>query len=256
LAAIVAATDHTERATGISLDALNDLEPYWATVRQLYAPFEAGLPAPTGRVYRHEIPGGQLSNLRTQAVALGLGHRFEEVEDLYAAANRLLGRIVKVTPSSKVVGDLALYLCGVGADPAAFEANPAAYDIPDSVIGFLEGELGVPPGGWPEPFRTKALAGRQAVARVTPLSPEDEAGLDRPDTIRATLNRLLFPGPTRDYDDAVRSYGNLSVVPSRAFLYGLEAGEEIEVSLGAGLSLFIGIDAVGEADDGGYRTVY
>jgi pyruvate carboxylase len=256
LAAIVAATDHTERATGISLDALNDLEPYWATVRQLYAPFEAGLPAPTGRVYRHEIPGGQLSNLRTQAVALGLGHRFEEVEDLYAAADRLLGRIVKVTPSSKVVGDLALYLCGVDADPAAFEANPAAYDIPDSVIGFLEGELGVPPGGWPEPFRTKALAGRQPVARVTPLSPDDEAGLDRPDTVRATLNRLLFPGPTRDYDEAVRSYGNLSVVPSRAFLYGLEAGEEIEVSLGAGLSLFIGIDAVGEADDGGYRTVY
>jgi pyruvate carboxylase len=256
LAAIVAATDHTERATGISLDALNDLEPYWATVRQLYAPFEAGLPAPTGRVYRHEIPGGQLSNLRTQAVALGLGHRFEEVEDLYAAADRLLGRIVKVTPSSKVVGDLALYLCGVGADPAAFEANPAAYDIPDSVIGFLEGELGVPPGGWPEPFRTKALAGRQPVARVTPLSPDDEAGLDRPDTVRSTLNRLLFPGPTRDYEEAARSYGNLSVVPSRAFLYGLEAGEEIEVSLGAGLSLFLSIDAVGEADDGGFRTVY
>jgi len=110
LGAIVAATDHTERATGLSLEFLNDLEPYWASVRALYAPFESGIPAPTGRVYRHEIPGGQLSNLRTQAVALGLGERFEMVEDYYAAADRILGRLVKVTPSSKVVGDLALYL--------------------------------------------------------------------------------------------------------------------------------------------------
>jgi pyruvate carboxylase len=256
LAAIVAATDHTPRATGLSLDALNDLEPYWAAVRVLYGPFEAGLPAPTGRVYRHEIPGGQLSNLRTQAVALGLGDRFEVVEDLYAAADRILGRIIKVTPSSKVVGDLALYLCGVDADPAAFEANPAAYDIPDSVIGFLQGELGDPPGGWPEPFRTKALEGRGTVAGVVELDAADDAALDRPELVRATLNRLLFPGPTREFDEARRSWGDVSVVPTRAFLYGLEPGEEIEVTLGAGLSLFVSIDAVGEVDDGGFRTVY
>ncbi len=256
LSAIVAATDHTERATGLSLKVLNDLEPYWAAVRELYAPFESGLPTPTGRVYRHEIPGGQLSNLRTQAIALGLGDRFEEVEDLYAAADRILGRIVKVTPSSKVVGDLALYLCGIDADPIAFERNPAAYDIPDSVIGFLEGELGTPPGGWPEPFRTKALTGRAQSARETTLSASDEASLENPAEVRPTLNRLLFPGPTEEFEEAVDAYGDLSVVPTRAFFYGVEPGDEVDVALAPGVSLFLSVDAVGEADDAGIRTVF
>ena len=149
-----------DRETGLSLAAVCELEPYWEATRRVYAPFESGLPAPTGRVYRHEIPGGQLSNLRQQAIALGLGEKFEQIEDMYAAANDILGNIVKVTPSSKVVGDLALHLVAVGADPAEFAENPGKFDIPDSVIGFLYGELGDPPGGWPEPFRTKALEGR------------------------------------------------------------------------------------------------
>ncbi|MDN5803466.1 MAG: pyruvate carboxylase, partial [Microlunatus sp.] len=157
--ALVAALAHTERATNLKLRAVMDLEPYWEAVRKVYAPFESGLPSPTGRVYDHEIPGGQLSNLRQQAIALGLADRFEAVEATYAAASRILGRPTKVTPSSKVVGDLALQLVAIGADPDDFEANPKNYDIPDSVIGFLDGELGDPPGGWPEPFRTKALEG-------------------------------------------------------------------------------------------------
>ena len=160
LSALVATTDHSDRETGLSLDAVCALEPYWEATRRVYAPFESGLPSPTGRVYTHEIPGGQLSNLRQQAIALGLGEKFEQVEDMYAAANRILGNVVKVTPSSKVVGDLALHLVAVGADPDDFEENPQKYDIPDSVIGFLSGELGDPPGGWPEPFRSKALEGR------------------------------------------------------------------------------------------------
>ncbi|MEJ7757185.1 MAG: hypothetical protein WKF83_13595 [Nocardioidaceae bacterium] len=123
-------------------------------------PFESGLPAPTGRVYHHEIPGGQLSNLRQQAIALGLGEKFEQIEDMYAAADDILGNIIKVTPSSKVVGDLALHLVAVGADPVDFAEDPGRFDVPDSVIGFLSGELGDPPGGWPEPFRAKALEGR------------------------------------------------------------------------------------------------
>ena len=134
-------------------------------MRQLYKPFDSGSGAPTTRVYRHEMPGGQISNLRHQAIALGLGDRYEMVEDLYAEANRILGNIVKVTPSSKVVGDLALYLCGANADLAEFERDPASFDLPDSVIGFLRGELGVPAGGWPEPFRTKALQGKKAPVR-------------------------------------------------------------------------------------------
>jgi pyruvate carboxylase len=173
LSAIVAATDATERATGLDLAAVNDLEPYWEAVRRVYAPFESGLPAPTGRVYTHEIPGGQLSNLRQQAIALGLGQRFEEVEDAYAAVDRLLGRLVKVTPSSKVVGDLALQLVGSGVAAEDFAAEPGKYDLPDSVIGFLRGELGDPPGGWPEPFRSRALEGRRPEQPPAELSADD-----------------------------------------------------------------------------------
>src|SRR4029079_903867 len=129
----VAAAAHTEFDTGLSLQAVCDLEPYWEALRKVYAPFESGLPAPTGRVYRHEIPGVQRSNLRQQAIALGLGDRFEEIEASYAAADRILGHLVKATPSSKVVGDLALHLVGAGVDPAEFEADPQRFDIPDSV---------------------------------------------------------------------------------------------------------------------------
>src|SRR6476661_5483021 len=160
LSSIVAAAAHTEYDTGLSLAAVCELEPYWEALRKVYAPFESGLPAPTGRVYRHEIPGGQLSNLRQQAIALGLGDRFEEIEENYSAADRILGRLVKVTSSSKVVGDLALALVGAGITAEQFAEDPARQDIPDSVIGFLRGELGDPPGGWPEPLRTKALEGR------------------------------------------------------------------------------------------------
>ncbi len=253
LSALVAATDGTERQTGLDLAAVMSLEPYWEAVRRLYAPFESGLASPTGRVYTHEIPGGQLSNLRQQAIALGLGDRFEAIETMYAAANRILGNLVKVTPSSKVVGDLALALVGAGADPADFEENPTAYDIPDSVIGFLEGELGDPPGGWPEPFRTKALAGRSARPRVTTLTPQQEQALvDEP---RRALNRLLFPGPTRDFEAAREEYGNLGVLGTREFFHGLELGAETEVDIEAGKRLILGVSSVGEADERGMRAV-
>ena len=253
MSALIAATDDTERATGLSLRAATDLEPYFEAVRLVYAPFESGLPGPTGRVYLHEIPGGQLSNLRQQAIALGLGHRFEAIENMYAAANRILGNIVKVTPSSKVVGDLALALVGANADPEDFEANPGSYDIPASVIGFLNGELGDPPGGWPEPFRTKALAGRTVKPLETELSAPDEAALaEQP---RRTLNRLLFPGPTRDYEDAVDEFSELSVLSTREFLHGLEIRQEHEVEIEKGKMLLLGLEAIGAPDDRGYRQV-
>ncbi len=253
LSALVATTDHSARTTGLDLDGVNALEPYWEATRRLYAPFESGLPAPTGRVYTHEIPGGQLSNLRQQAIALGLGEKFEQVEDMYAAANRILGNVPKVTPSSKVIGDLALSLVAAGADPATFEAEPGRFDIPDSVIGFLNGELGDPPGGWPEPFRTRALAGRSWKAPEATLSAEDEQALasDR----RRTLNRLLFPAPTRAFDDTRERYGDVAVLPTRDYLYGLAQGEEHEVVLGEGVTLLLGVEAVGEPDERGFRTV-
>ncbi|GLZ32736.1 pyruvate carboxylase [Lentzea sp. NBRC 105346] len=253
LSAIVAATDHTEHSTGLNLQAVCDLEPYWEAARKVYAPFESGLPAPTGRVYNHEIPGGQLSNLRTQAVALGLGEKFEEIEAMYAAADRMLGHLVKVTPSSKVVGDLALHLVGAGVSPKDFEADPGKYDIPASVIGFLHGELGDPPGGWPEPFRSKALQGRPAPKGVEELTIEDAAGLS--ENRRATLNRLLFPAPTKEFLAHRDAYGDTSVLRSKDFFYGLRPGEEYQVDLEPGVRLLIGLEAISEADARGIRTV-
>lgn len=253
MSALVAATDGTDRATGLDLDAVMDLEPYWEAIRRLYGPFESGLAGPTGRVYTHEIPGGQLSNLRQQAIALGLGDRFEAIEDMYAAANDILGNLVKVTPSSKVVGDLALALVGAGADPAAFEADPQRFDIPDSVIGFLNGDLGTPPGGWPEPFRTKALEGRRTRPVETELSAEDEQALaDEP---RMTLNRLLFPGPTEEFLAAREAFSDLSVLNTRDFLHGLAVGEEHEVQMERGKTLLLGLTAIGDADARGMRNV-
>ena len=256
LSALVAALAHTDRDTGLSLDAVGALEPYWEAVRRAYRPFESGLPGPTGRVYHHEIPGGQLSNLRQQAIAVGQGQNFEAVEDYYAAADRILGRIPKVTPSSKVVGDLALALAAAGADAADFEANPQRYDIPASVIGFLAGELGDPPGGWPEPFRTRALEGREVSIEVAPLTPEDEAELaGDAATRRAALNRLLFPGPTRTYLQWRDAYGDLSVLDTLDYLYGLAPDTEHTVPLERGVNLFVGLEAIGEADSKGMRTV-
>ncbi|MGI9083876.1 MAG: pyruvate carboxylase [Aeromicrobium sp.] len=257
MSALVAATDHSPRTTGLDITAVSALEPYWEAVRRLYAPFETGLPAPTGRVYRHEIPGGQLSNLRQQAIALGLGEKFEQIEDMYAAANDILGNVVKVTPSSKVVGDLALHLAAVGADPDEFAADPTAFDIPDSVIGFLSGELGDPPGGWPEPFRTKALEGRSSRPRVTELSDDESEALAADDagTRRRTLNRLLFPGPTEDYEKSRAEHGDLSALPTDAFWYGLRPDEETEVELAEGTLHLFGVEAIGEPDDRGMRNV-
>ncbi|MCU1628871.1 MAG: pyruvate carboxylase [Pseudonocardia sp.] len=253
LSALVAATDHTERATGLSLQAVGDLEPYWEAVRKVYAPFESGLASPTGRVYHHEIPGGQLSNLRQQAIALGLGDRFELIEDLYAAADRMLGRLVKVTPSSKVVGDLALHLVGAGVEAADFESDPGKFDVPDSVVGFLRGELGDPPGGWPEPFRTRALEGRSPEAETPELSIEDRRGLR--DSRRSTLNRLLFPVPTKEFEAHREHYGDTSVLSTKDFFYGLEADLEHTVTLEQGVTLLIELEAISEADERGYRTV-
>jgi len=256
LSALVAALEHTERDTGLGLEAAAAMEPYWESVRSAYAPFEAGLPAPTGRVYHPEIPGGQLSNLRTQAIALGLGERFEAIESMYAAADDLLGHLVKVTPSSKVVGDLALQLVGSGVDPKEFAERPQEFDIPDSVIGFLRGELGDPPGGWPEPFRTKALQGRREGAGMVEISAEDSTALaEAGQTRRAVLNRLLFPGPTKEFEAHREEFGDTVTLHTRDFLYGLVPGREHVISLGRGVRLLATLMSVSEPDEKGMRTV-
>jgi pyruvate carboxylase len=256
MSAFVAALANTDRDTGMDLRAVCDLEPYWETARLLYRPFEMGLAGPTGRVYDHEIPGGQLSNLRIQAAALGLGDKFEEIEKMYNVADKLLGRIVKVTPSSKAVGDLALHMVARGMDPAEFVENPQSFDLPESVISFLAGDLGNPPGGWPEPFRTKALAGRNVKPAMVPLTVEDEADLDgTSEQRRSRLNTLLFPGPTRDFERHRATYGLTDVLDSLRFFYGMRPGTEVEVELDKGMIMLVGLEAIGEADWCGMRNV-
>ena len=256
LSSIVAAAAHTDYDTGLSLPAVCDLEPYWEALRKVYGPFESGLLSPTGRVYTHEIPGGQLSNLRQQAIALGFGDRFEEIEANYAAADAVLGRLIKVTPTSKVVGDLALALLGAGIGAEEFADDPARVDIPDSVIGFLRGELGEPAGGWPEPLRSTALAGRGPARPTEELTAADEAVLAEPGRARQeALNRLLFPGPTEEFEAHRDAYGDTSQLSANQFFYGLRRGEEHRVKLERGVELLIGLEAISEPDERGMRTV-
>ena len=252
--ALVARAGNTERDTGLDLEAVGDLEPYWEAVRHVYAPFESGLPGPTGRVYRHEIPGGQLSNLRQQAIALGLGDRFEAIEDMYAAANSILGRLVKVTPSSKVVGDLALHLVGPGVDPADSRPTRPKFDIPDSVIGFLAGELGRPARRL---ARTVPHQGPGGTHRAPPtseeLTTEDSAALaaDRPP---GHPEPAAVPRPDRDFEKTARSTATSPSCDTVDYLYGC-ARRRALVELGKGVQPAVGLEAIGDPDEKGMRTV-
>jgi pyruvate carboxylase len=185
-----------------------------------------------------------------------LGDRFEQVEEAYAGADRVLGRLIKVTPSSKVVGDLALALVGAGVSADEFASDPARLDIPESVLGFLRGELGDPAGGWPEPLRSAALAGRAPAKPVEQLTAEDEAVLALSGPKRqATLNRLLFSGPTKEFEEHREIYGDTSHLSANQFFYGLRQGEEHRVKLERGVDLLIGLEAISEPDERGMRTV-
>src|SRR6202020_2730326 len=165
-------------------------------------------------------------------IALGLGDRFEEVEEAYAGADRVLGRLIKVTPSSKVVGDLALALVGAGLSADDFASDQGHFNIPESVLGFLRGDLGDPAGGWPEPLRTKALAGRGEPKPVQELTPEDENTLGLYDKKRhGTLNRLLSPGPTKEFESHRENYGDTSRLVANQFFHRLRQNEVFRVQL-------------------------
>ncbi len=254
LSALVAALDHHDRPTELDLDAVVSLEPYVEALRTRYAPFDAGVRAPTGDVYRHQIPGGQLSNLRQQAVGLGLGERFEEIADAYVAADELLGGLIKVTPTSKVVGDLALSMLASGHRPEDIVADPEAANLPGSVLGFLTGELGTPPFGWPEPLRTRAVGDERA--EQASLTDDEDAGLADPARRRDTLTELLLPEPARSQRSVVAVHGEVWRLPTGVFFYGLEPGEEVTIDLEPGKQLLIDLEAVSEPDDRGIRTLW
>jgi pyruvate carboxylase len=257
LAAIVAATDRTPRATGLDLDAILDMEPYWQAVRALYRPFDESLAAPTGRVYRHQMPGGQLTNLVTQAKALGVLGGFDEIAARYIQADELLGRLIKVTPTSKVVGDLAIFMAINSIDPAELAEDPGRFDLPESVLSLLAGDLGTPAGGWPEPFRSRALAVHGTTAEEPTLEDGQVAALAVPGTAaRELLDELLLPGPTRDFRLDRERYGDLSVLPTELFLHGLTSEREVTFELEPGVEVSLALEAIGEVDETGHRTLH
>ena len=257
LPAVVAMVAGTPRDTGLDLDALLDLEPYWQAVRAASAPFDEALRAPTGRVLRHAMPGGQITNLMQQAAALGVEGGFDALADRYVAADRLLGRLIKVTPTSKVVGDLAIWLAINDVTPEELVEDPGRYALPASVLDLLAGDLGTPPGGWPEPLRSRVLAAHGVTLTEPTLAPEDAAALSRPGpAARTLLSELMLPGPTREFHAARERYGDLSVLPTEVFWHGLAPDREVSLELEPGVEVTLALEAVGEVDETGHRSLH
>ncbi|MGF1469115.1 MAG: pyruvate carboxylase [Sandaracinaceae bacterium] len=267
LAAVVEAVRGTPRDTGLDSDAIRSLNTYWEGARGLYAPFETGLTGYAPDLYEHEIPGGQYTNLRFQAQTLGLADRWAAIKRAYAQANRLLGDQIKVTPSSKVVGDLAQFMVQNELDEEAVRARAGELSFPSSVVDFFEGRLGQPHGGFPEPLRTQVLRGRPPVegrpgAALDPFDFDalqaeladgpDDAPLREQDLVSAAL----YPDVFRAYRAFREDFGDVSVLPTRVFLAPLGLGEEITVDIERGKTLVIVLTAVGELDERGYRPVF
>ena len=267
LGSIVEALRHTERDTGLDIGAIRQLSNYWEGVRGQYAAFESGLPAPASEVYLHEMPGGQFTNLKAQARSLGLEERWHEVAQAYADANQMFGDIVKVTPSSKVVGDMALMMVAQGLTRAQVEDPKVDVAFPDSVVDMLKGNLGQPPGGWPAGILTKVLKGE---APLTDRPGKSLAPVDLEAT-RAKLSGelngfavddedlngyLMYPKVFLDYMGRHRAYGPVRVLPTRTFFYGMQPGDEITAEIDPGKTLEIRLQAVGETTEDGEVKVF
>ena len=279
---VVASLQHTPRDTGLNLDRLDRLSDYWEAVREHYRPFDTAPRTGSAEVYLHEMPGGQYTNLKEQASSMGMSHRWPEIARTYAEVNQLFGDIVKVTPSSKVVGDLALFLFSRGIKPAdVVNLEPGSMPFPESVIDMLMGGLGWPEGGWPDAVWRAILGGAryteakaryelslQATAAGRPprdasrdaaelarLTRELAEKLKRDPTTDELFSHLMYPQVFADFQRHQREYGDVSVLPTPAFFYGLRPGEEISVEIERGKVLIIRLVSVGAPDKDGRRTV-
>jgi pyruvate carboxylase len=270
LETIVAALEHQDRATGLDFHRLLDFTYYWEEVRNYYAAFEGGLKAPTADVYIHEIPGGQYSNLRPQAESVGVGDRIPELKRMYAVVNEMLGDIVKVTPSSKMVGDLALFMLTNNLTPKDLIDRGKELTFPESVIGYFAGEIGQPVGGFPQPLADIVLhSGGKARTPFTgrpgdTMPPADleatrrelEAKIGRPASDADVLSYLMYPKVFTDFAAYLKKYGDVSTVPTEVKFYGLQKGEETEVEIEKGKTLYIRLQAVSEPNAQGVRTLF
>ncbi|MFU8689734.1 pyruvate carboxylase [Rossellomorea sp. FS2] len=256
----------TEREPQVDIQSLETLSHYWEDVRKYYTDFESGMMSPHSEVYKHEMPGGQYSNLQQQAKAVGLGDRWEEVKDMYARVNQLFGDIVKVTPSSKVVGDMALFMVQNELDEETVLERGEKIDFPDSVIELFEGYLGQPHGGFPEELQRVILKGRTPIT-VRPGELLDDVDfnalkeklfedLKRPVTSFDALGYALYPKVFMEYAGMVDQFGDISVLDTPTFLFGMRLGEEIEVEIETGKTLIVKLVSIGQAQADGTRVVY
>ena len=267
LGSIVEALAYTERDTGLDIAQIRRVSDYWENVRAQYAAFESGLQAPASEVYLHEMPGGQFTNLKAQTRSLGLEERWSEVAQTYADVNQMFGDIVKVTPSSKVVGDMALMMVSQGLTRIQVEDPTVDVAFPDSVIDMLQGNLGQPPGGFPTDLVAKVLKG-QAPSTDRPGKTMPSVDLD---ALRAELSKLLdgkdvdnedlngylmYPKVFLDYMGRHKSYGPVRTLPTKTFFYGMQPGEEITAEIDPGKTLEILLQAVGETNAEGDVRVF
>lgn len=263
LNSVCAAMHGHERDPGLDIETLNEISDYWEEILAHYEPFYSAPRSGTAEVYLHEMPGGQYTNLKEQANAMGLGHRWQEIAHTYADVNQLFGDIVKVTPSSKVVGDMTMLLVtqGLKADDL-LEDDAPTLDFPESVIDMLGGGLGQPDGGWPKEIQKRVLGGKTPVT----VRPGELAAPIELEEVRAELgentsnddlySHLMYPQVFADYQSTLADFDRLTVLPTPAFFYGLSVGEEIHVNIAPGKTLFIKLLNIGEADDEGRRTLF
>ena len=266
LGSIAAALEHSERRTELDEKAIREISFYWEAVRNQYAAFESDLKGPASEVYLHEMPGGQFTNLKEQARSLGLETRWHEVAQTYSDVNEMFGDIVKVTPSSKVVGDMALMM--VASELSVEDVMDPDKDVafPESVIDMLSGNLGQPPGGWPKALQKKALKGAEPITEVpgSLLPPADldaerktvEEEIGREISDQELASYLMYPKVFVDYARAQETYGPTSVLPTPNYFYGMDIQEEITFDLEKGKTLVLSCRAYGETDENGIQRVF
>lgn len=268
LGAIAASVRGTDLDTGIDMSQIGPLNTYWENVRSLYAPFESGQLSGSSDVLLHEIPGGQYTNLLFQSKQLGLTEKWPEIKKKYAEANIVLGDIPKVTPSSKVVGDLAQFMVAQNLQPHDILDQAETLAFPDSVVNYLRGDIGIPPGGFPEPLRTKVLKsrgldpveGRPGQFLKAYDFEEERESLEKvyggPITEKDLLSYALYPTVFQDWKEYEKVYGDVDILPTHVFLNPMKVGQEIEVDLSPGRSRVIKLVAIQDADvETGSRTV-
>ncbi|WP_298350869.1 pyruvate carboxylase [uncultured Dokdonia sp.] len=268
--AVVEMLKYQDREHPFEMEKLNQFSNYWEDTRDLYYPFESGLKAGTAEVFQHEIPGGQYSNLRPQATALGLADRFTEVKKMYAAVNKMFGNLVKVTPSSKVVGDMAIFMVTNNLTPEDVMERGDTISFPESVINFFKGDLGQPVGGFPKKLQAIILKNKEAYtdrpnAHLAPVDFDKEykvftetfqKGFTRPLEIEDFLSYMLYPKVFEQAHENYKKYGNLALVPTKNFFFGMKLGEETLIELEPGKTVIIKLLSIGIPNDEGMRTVF